>query len=59
MTYSVFRIIATKKRVCYATSFSELETVLRSFVDILEQAELTVKLEEAKLLYVNNIQQTI
>ena len=55
------RKIAIKKRASHPSSFREPDLDLRKLVDKLEQAEITMKLEETKnlkLQYVNNIQTT-
>ena len=53
--------IAIKKRSSHPSSFREPDLDFRKLVDKLEQAEITMKLEETenlKLHYVNNIQTT-
>ena len=53
------RKIANKKRASHPSSFREPDLDFRKLVDELEQAEITMKLEETenlKLQYVNNIQ---
>ena len=53
------RKIAIKKRASHPSSTRELDLDLRKLVDKLEQAEITMKLEETENLksqYVNNIQ---
>ena len=55
------RKIAIKKRASHHSSIREPDLDLRKLVDKLEQAEITMKLEETanlKLQYVNNIQTT-
>ena len=55
------RKIAIKKRVSNSSSIREPDLDFRKLVDKLEQAEITMKLEETenlKLQYVNNIQTT-
>ena len=53
--------IAIKKRASHLSSIREPDLDFRKLVDKLEQAEITMKLEETenlKLQYVNNIQTT-
>ena len=53
------RKIAIKKRASHPSSIRERNFDIRKLVDILEQAEITMKLEETenlKLKYVNRIQ---
>ena len=53
------RKIAIKKRASHPSSIREPDLDFRKLVDILEQAEITMKLEETenlKLLYVNRIE---
>ena len=53
--------IAIKKRASHPSSFREPDLDFRKLVDKLEQAEITMKLEETeklKLQYVNKIQTT-
>ena len=53
--------IAIKKRASHPSSIGEPNLDFRKLVDKLEQAEITIKLEETenlKLQYVNNIQTT-
>ena len=53
--------IAIKKRASHPSSIREPDLDFRKLVDKLEQAEITIKLEETanlKLQYVNNIQTT-
>ena len=55
------RKITIKKRVSHPSSIREPDLDFRKQVDKLEQAEITIKLEETenlKLQYVNNIQTT-
>ena len=55
------RKIAIKKRASHPSSIRETDLDFRRLVDKLEQAEITMKLEETenlKLQYVNNIQTT-
>ena len=55
------RKIAIKKRASHPSSIREPDLDFRKLVDKLEQAEITMKLEETenlKLQYVNNIQTT-
>ena len=55
------RKIAIKKRASHHSSIREPDLDFRKLVDKLEQAEITMKLEETenlKLQYVNNIQST-
>ena len=52
---------ARKKTASHPSSIRELDSDFRKLVDQLEQAEITMKLEETenlKLQYVNNIQTT-
>ena len=56
------RKIAIKKRALQPSSIREPDSDFRKLVDKLEQAEITMKLEETKnlkLQYVSNIQTTI
>ena len=53
------RKIAIKKRVSHPSSFREPDLYFRNLVDKLDQAEITMKLEETeklKLQYVNRIE---
>ena len=55
------RKIAIKKRASYPSSIREPDLDFKKLVDELEQAEITIKLEETenlKLKYVSNIQTT-
>ena len=55
------RKIAIKKRASHPSSIQEPELDFRKLVDKLEQAEITLNLEETekiKIQYVNNIQTT-
>ena len=55
------RNIAIKKRASHPSSIREPELDFRKLVDKLEQAEITLNLEETekiKIQYVNNIQTT-
>ena len=56
---SQLRKIAIKKRASHPSSIREPDFDFRKLVDKLEQAEITIKLEETgnlKLQYYNNIQ---
>ena len=55
------RKIAIKKRASHPSSIREPDLDFRKLVDNLEQAEITMKLEEEenlKLHYVNNVETT-
>ena len=62
LTLTQLRKIAIKRRASRTSSFREPGIVFRKIVDKVEQAEITLKLEEKenlKLQYENNIQTTI
>ena len=61
LTLTQLRKIAIERRASHTSLFREPGLVFRKFVDEVEQAEITLKLEEKenlKLQYGNNIQTT-